>query len=642
MPDPDPGPALRGGGPPRSPRNASYKIDATLDAAQHRITATQTLTWRNTGKTAVTSLPFHLYLNAFKNEQSLFMRSSRGTMRGANATATGWGWIDVESVQIGGVELISKLVDADPRDPDETVAELALPAPVEPDAAIDVTMKFTAQLPEVFARSGYKGEFHLVAQWFPKVGVRVGPEGAERWECQPYHANTEFFADFGVYDVALTVPNTYTVAATGMLQAVAEAPGNLHTYRYHAEDVHDFAWMADPYMEVLRGTAKVEDGTVQVRVVHRPAQAHFAQRHLDAAIGAIEHFSAMFLPYPWPIMTIVDPPPEAMFGAGGMEYPTFVTTGGDTVFARPGVRLPEMITIHEVGHNWFQGILASNEVLEAWLDEGVNDWADARVMTDLYGARTSGIDWMGWHAEITAVRRAVGAEPGSVPSPIATAAHAFADSAAYADATYLTASLALRTLEQHVGPKRFAAAMKTYAKTFAFRHPTGRDLFETLSKELGQDLSWFFGPVFHDVGGMTLAIRTAACRKQHAPRGVFDDKGAKKIVTEHEAPDTGTFVCEVVVTNTGTMHAPVDIALEFADGSTQRLRWDHRGNGHWERFVVERSSPLAGVWLDPDGKLALASPVEHHYRIEGDGAASLRAAAWFAWGAQTLMQVVGP
>lgn len=648
LPEPDPTPALRGHGSPRSPRAASYKIEATLDPAQHRITATQTLTWKNTGASAVTELPFHLYLNAFKNEASLFMRTSRGTMRGASATASGWGYLQIDSVQIGGVELLGKLTDPDPRDPDETVAWLALPAAVEPGATVDVHFKFTAQLPEVFARTGYKGEFHMVAQWFPKVGVRVGPPGSERWECHPYHANAEYFADFGTYDVALTVPNTYFVAATGVLTAVAESPGNMHTHRYRAEDVHDFAWMADPYMEVISGQAKVEDGTVEVRVVHRPGQAHFASRHLHAAIGAVERFSAWFVPYPWPIMTVVDPPPDAMFGAGGMEYPTLVTTAGDSVFMRPGIRLPEMVTVHEVGHNWFQGILASNEVLEPWLDEGVNEWATAKVMVDLYGERTSGIDWLGWQAEIASLRRAISDDPGSLPSPIATAAHAFADSAAYGEATYSATMRALRTLEQHVGPKRFAAAMKAYARAFAFAHPTGRDLFDTLARELGQDLTWFFGPVFHQVGGMRHAIRSASCRSKHDPRGIFEettekgDRTVKKLVTEHEAPDTGTFVCEVVVTNTGTVHVPVEIALEFEDGSTQRVQWDDRGHGHWQRFVVERSSTLRSVWLDPDHKIALASPIEHHYRLVGDGSASLRAAAWFSSAAQTLMQIVGP
>jgi hypothetical protein len=495
----------------------------------------------------------------------------------------------------------------------------------------------------VFARTGYEGEFHMIGQWFPKIGVRVGPPGAERWECQPMHANTEFFADFGTYDVALTVPSTHTVAATGVLTQAVDAGGGMRTLTYHAEDVHDFAWMADPYMEVMSGPAKLaSEGTVEVRVYYRPEQHDFARRHLEAAVGAIEKFSAMFVPYPWPIMSVIDPPVDATEGAGGMEYPTLVTTGGDSVFARPGIRMPEALTVHEVGHNWFQGLLASNEAEEAWLDEGVNQWADAHVMAEIYGPRASLIDWMGWQAETGAYERAYNAGAARVPSPIATAAYAFVDHRGYTEQTYAQTARALTTLERTVGSQRFAAAMKVYAKKFAFHHPTGRDLFATLGSELDQDLTWFFGPAFHDVGGLELALRDVKCRPAHEPRGVFGAGSAMKTKPERETRATGSWTCEIVVQNTGTVHVPVEIELRFANGSSKQLRWDDRGTGNWERFVVERSSQLVEVWLDPEGKIALDNPTSHHYRIAGDGAASLRAGAWFGSFTQTLLQIVGP
>jgi len=640
LPKRDGSPALRGGGPPRSPRNASYKIDARLDAARHQIMATETLTWTNTGQSAVDAMPFHLYLNGFKNESSLFMQTSRGELRLAHASDNGWGWIQIESLQIAGAELAPTLTY--PYAPDQTVADLKLPRPVEPGATIELAFKFTAQLPEVFARTGYKGEFNMVAQWFPKVGVRVGPPGAEHWECQPFHANNEFFADFGTYDVNLTVPSTHVVAATGVLVNAAESPGGTRTLSYHAEDVHDFAWMADPYMKIYSGQAKLEDGTVEVRVYARAEQAEFAHRHLEAARGAIERFSTYFVPYPWPIMTVIDPPVDAASGAGGMEYPTLVTTAGDSVFARPGIHLPEYVTVHEVGHNWFQGMLASNEPEEAWLDEGVNEWADEHVMADLYGARTSGVDWKGWQADLGELRNALDDDPHAVPSPIATAAYAFVDSRAYAMASYELTRRAFDTLERTVGSARFLAAMKAYAKAWAFKHPTGRDLFAVLEQELGEDLGWFLGPAFHDVGGVKLSVRSASCRPSHPPRGVFGDGATKKLVTESEAGDTGSWQCEVVVQNPGVVHVPVDVELRFADGSAERVRWEVRGDSHWERFPIERSSRLVDVRLDPDHKIALDSPVLHERRLDGDGAASLRASARMASWTQLVMQLVGP
>ena len=629
---------LRGGGPPRSPRIASYKIEARLDAVRHQVVGSETLTWKNTGDSPVSELEIHLYLNAFKNESSVFMRSSGGAMRGEKATDGGWGWIQIDSAEQDGHKLEVAAIG-----PDETVAKVVLATPIGPGEMGSVDFKFTDQLPEVFARTGYKGDFHMVGQWFPKIGVRVGPPGAERWECQPLHINTEFFADFGTYDVALTVPNTEVVAATGVLTGVVDSPGNTRTFTYRAEDVHDFAWMADPFMDVMSGQAKLDDGTVEVRVYYRPEQKDFAKRHLQAAVGAVEKFSTWFAPYPWPLLTVIDPPVDAAGGAGGMEYPTLVTTAGDTAIARPGMRLPEYVTVHEVGHNWFQGLLASDEPTEAWLDEGVNEWADARAMNELYGARTSGVDWMGWQAEISGLRRAVADDPASLPSPIATAAYAFVDPGAYAAASYTSTLLALETLEHTVGSAKFAASMKVYAKTFAFKHPTGNDLFATLGRELGQDLTWFFGPVFHEVGGLDLAIRSAVCRPTHAKaRGVFGWSTLKTTTTAVDAPDGGGFRCEVVVTSTGTIHVPVDLELRFADGSSLREHWDDRGAGAWQKFSVDRSTELTEVWIDPDGKLTLDSPIKHHIRLDGDGSAALRAGAWFGNVAQTLMQVVGP
>jgi hypothetical protein len=263
-------------------------------------------------------------------------------------------------------------------------------------------------------------------------------------------------------------------------------------------------------------------------------------------------------------------------------------------------------------------------------------------MAEMYGQRTALIDWMGWQTGVHAMRRAVDGELGEIPSPIATAAHAFVDARAYVESTYSATARALYTLEHTVGSQRFAAAMKTYAKAFAFRHPTGHDLFTTLGAELGQDLTWFFGPAFHQVGGLRIKLRHAGCRPAHPPRGVFGSGSGRKTVTEIEAPESGTWTCEVVVQNTGVVHVPLEIELKFADGSLQHLRWDDRGTSTWERFVIERSSRLVEVWLDPENKIALDNPTAHHYRIDGDGAAALRAGAWFGAVAQTFMQIVGP
>ena len=634
-------PALRLPGP-HSERVASYAIDARYDATARTIEGREVLTWKNTGGSPATTLPFHLYLNGFKNETTVFFRSTDGSHRGSSAGA--WGWIEVSSIKVAGDELRPT---ARYLGEDETVLEVPLRNPVLPGATATVELAFHAQLPEVYARTGYKGAFAMVAQWFPKVGVRVGAPGFERWECPTFHGATEFFADFGTYDVKLTVPDTHVVAATGILTRAEDHGDGTRTLTYRAEDVHDFAWMIDPYMEVLTGQAHVGDGTVEVRVYHRPRQRAFARRHLAAAIGAIEQFSTLLVPYPWPVMTIVDPPPEAE-GAMGMEYPTLVTTAGDHVYARPGVRVPEYVTIHEVGHNWFQGMLASNEFQEAWLDEGVNEWADGVVMARLYGEKQSALDWMGWQGEMFRLRKAARGELDQLPSPIATAAYAFADLDTYATVTYDKTMQALRTLENVVGRERFAAAMQAYAKAWAFRHPTGADFFASLEASLGQELRWFVAPAFYGTGAIDFELQEARCAPQHPPRGVFGDGAGRRTVTADDTPSTGTWTCEVTIANTGSIPAPVDVQLTFADGSQQRIRWnepggwDARDGSRWHRYEIARSSPIVAVEIDPDGKVLLRDHVtDDAIRLGGDSRAAWRAGARVGSWIQTTMQVVG-
>ena len=637
LPKLDDVPALRTPGV-RSPRIASYQIDAAYDAATHRIEATQTLTWKNAGASAVTELPFHLYMNGFKNEASVFMTSSGGQHRGQTAGDNAWGWIEVSSIRLGAQELRPR---ATYQGPDESVLSVPLPAPVEPGATIELGFAFTVQLPEVFARTGYKGAFTMVGQWFPKIGVRTGTPGFETWHCPPFHVNTEFFADFGTYDVTLKVPDTHVVAATGVLVGAEDSGDGRRVLRYRAEDVHDFVWMIDPYMQVVSGEAKVDGTTVQVRVYHRPNQRAFARRHLAAAIGAVEQFSQLFYPYPWSIMTVIDPPPDAG-GAAGMEYPTLVTTAGDHALMREGIRLPEYVTIHEVGHNWFQGILASNEFEEAWLDEGVNEWADGVVMSRLYGEKQSVIDWMGWNSDIFRLRRAVGGNVGDIPAPIATAAYAFPDNDSYGAATYGKTMVALRTLENTVGRDRFGAAMKAYAQQWAFKHPTGNDLLTSLEASLAQDLDWFWRPAFYGVGAADFALREASCQRHHEPRGVFGEGASRRTIGRRENPDTGTWSCRVTVVNKGTVPVPVDVELRFADGTRDRETWDARDGSRWHTFTVLRSQPLTEVEIDPEGHVLIADhTLDDHVRLGQDNRASWRASARLTFWTHSVMQAVG-
>ena len=224
-------------------------------------------------------------------------------------------------------------------------------------------------------------------RWYPKLGV-LGPDG--RWQAHVFTLNAEFYADFGDYDVHLDVPESMVVGATGILVAAdppAEGRKKLH---YRAEMVHDFAWAADP--EFVEIGAQWKD--VRIRQLIQPGRVADAPAHLDALVATLESMENRFGPYPWSTVTVIHPPDDAG-GAQGMEYPTLFTTS-DIIHLPAWVRLFDIeeqmsgtfTTIHEFGHQYFQGLLASDESAQPWLDEGLNTTSNMLVLADWHGEDT--------------------------------------------------------------------------------------------------------------------------------------------------------------------------------------------------------------------------------------------------------------
>ena len=327
-----------------------------------------------------------------------------------------------------------------------------------------------------------------------------------------------------------------------------------------------------------------------------------------------------------------------------MEYPTLVTTAGDHVFARDGLRLPEYVTIHEVGHNWFQGILASNEFEEAWLDEGVNEWADGEVMARLYGESTSGcrLDGLAGRGVPPAPRgRAAtwrACRRRSPPRPTRSST-----SRPTRPRPTTRPRWRSRTLENTVGPRALRRGDEGLRQRLGLQAPDRPRLCSTaLEHELGEDLRWFWRPVFHEPGGVDFAVRSATASRRASRAACSARARAARCVTGGERQGR-RLTCEVVVVNIGTVPVPVDIELRFADGIDQRERWDARDGSRWHRFTVARSSPLVEVEIDPDGAVLLADKLlDDHVRLVPDKSASWRASARITFWTQGLMQAVAP
>jgi len=239
---------------PVRPPVVEYRIEASLEAEKHVITGRERLVWRNPSGDAVPELRFHMYLNAFKNNLSTFMRESGGQLRGGGGSEPAdWGYIDIDSIRVSdaageNLKARTRFVQPDGNElADETVLAVPLSTPVPPHGEITLAIEFRSKLPRIFARTGFARDYHLVGQWFPKIGVYepAGMRGREAggWNCHAFHANSEFYADFGDYDVTLDVPASYIVGATG--KKVSEnRKGARSLYRWVQQNVHDFAWTA--------------------------------------------------------------------------------------------------------------------------------------------------------------------------------------------------------------------------------------------------------------------------------------------------------------------------------------------------------------------------------------------------------------
>ena len=623
---------------PKSPRIANYDIDVRLDAAARLLHGHEILRWRNTANHAVEELQFHLYLNGFRNNQSTFMRESGGRHRGESLSKEGWGYIEIDSLtSAAGEEWLSRTDFIQPDDgntEDKTVLRLLLPRSLPPGETITLRLAFTAKLPEPpMARTGIKKEFVMAGQWFPKIGVYEN--GA--WNCHQFHANSEFYADFGVYNVNITVPRDYIVGATGLCYATTDNPDSTITHRFHAEDVHDFAWTASPDFIVLNGQSQ----DVEIRALIQKDHASMGARYLKAAEIAVAWFQDQYGDYPYPNLTVVDPRRGAA-GAGGMEYPTLITAWG--AYGMPeGIRALEMVIMHEFGHNYWYHLVASNEFEEAWLDEGINTFSEMQILADTYGEAGSMVDFRGIRISDTHMQRmSYISEPGL--DPILQPAWKYYSGGNYASMSYNKPGLMLLTLQNLVGRETMNRILRTWFERWQFKHPRSTDFVAVVNEVSGQNFDWFFDQALHSTAVLDYSVSLITSKKENKGRG-FDyfsadsaaaalpadtlasadagadadslrkdteaDSGESALDDQHEdkkeagkkEEEKALYHSTVHVRRLGEFIFPVELQMIFADGDTVTEKWD--GKARWHKFSVTRPSRLLSATIDPENKILL-------------------------------------
>ncbi|MDY0297374.1 MAG: M1 family metallopeptidase [Acidobacteriota bacterium] len=561
-----------------------YAIDARLLSAGRKLDATQVLTWRNTTQQAAKALRFHLYYNAFRGPDTTFMRE-RGSTRfsGSKASqARRYGGIDIlELSRIGGADLtkaIQFIAPDDQNDNDRTVIEVPLSTPVEPGDAIRLRFRFQLQIPEIFARTGSWRDFFFLGQWFPKIGV-FQADGT--WHCHQFHANSEFFADFGRYRVAITLPEKFVVGATGhAVSATPHADGTV-THVFEQDRVHDFAWTAWPEFRRLVRPVNIpgREHPVEVILLLDPRHEDAVERYFKSVSFAMRYLSEKLFPYPYDRLTVVDPPLGAA-AAMGMEYPTLIT-GGHVSFLPEGMHFTEMVTIHEFGHQYWYGLIASDEFREAWLDEGVNTFFEGEIMDAYFAGAPSLVDWMGIRIGDSESRRAPLHRLPLVERVNQPAWH-FIGGGNYSAHVYNRAAVFLDTLKGYLGKERFSDFFAQYARRFAWRHPTTDDFIATLREVSGQDLSWAFEQFINGTERLDLAVHSASCRQLEGDPVRYRNE---LLLVRKE----GFF--------------PAEVLIRLRNGREVRHLWNDPAQ--WKRLEFVHESPLHQVVIDPEYRIPL-------------------------------------
>jgi hypothetical protein len=566
-------------------QRVDYRIRATLDPVSHEVRGTETIHYSNNSPDQLSVLWLHVEQNICEpgsltdqlNQPPLVFLGSAFdfSCQGFRGGGT------MESLTIGGVSPTKTRFG--------TTLRVDLPEPLAAGAAVDLEIAWRFVVPPSgAARMGRDGDLHEVAQWYPRVAVYDDVRG---WNHEPYIGAGEFYLEYGRFDVELTVPASWIVAATGTLQNPAEvltaeqrrrlaraldseapvaiitkeeaAVADRHrprtdgtmTWRFVADSVRDFAFATGPG---LRWDASGYDG-ILIESLYRPGATKWEEANRMAR-ASIKHFSEKWYRYPYAHATTVEGPVE------GMEYPmlTFVPDS-------PTREDLHWVLQHEFGHQWFPMVVGSNERLYPWMDEGFNTFIDLEGVAEYFAGTAYGDTITVHPLHLYADHALPGSEQPMINRPVEVRDLFWG--------AYQKPALMLSVLRDEVmGRERFEDAFTAYIRAWAFRHPTPTDFFRVMASRSGMDLDWFW---------RAWVLTTARL---------------DQAVTAIEQADN---ISVVTLESRGTMVMPTTLDIRYADGDVAQVRlpvemWNLGDTFLWRSDAGRR---VVAVTVDPDHRL---------------------------------------
>ena len=440
------------------------------------------------GSTQITFVPaypadtlwLHLYPNAYRDPSTSFGTDEAewGDYTFATAKDDDYGWIALSDWTLNGRPVQVRV--------DETLGFIPLDSTAQPGDTIRLAGTFDVKVPAFWSRMGHDGDHYEMSQWYPKMCV-LDDRG---WHTSRYHSEGEFFGDYGSYDVTLSVPDSFVTVATGRADSTwLSADSLVRSERWHASPVHDFAWAADPSFVLMEHDFAYGDSLggnrVRVHVAARRSDADDWEKTAAWADSTLSCYGEWYGEYPYPDLWIV----ESSSG-GGMEYPQLVMIGR---FDPPAYRYFEMVVAHEIGHQWFYGMIGNDEVDEAWLDEGINTFSEIRYFEREYGVRGNMTSLPGWVSDASDVDGSSASYVGMVARGeevpvLSTSTAASGGRYDYGGLYYSKPALFMRMLQNQMGGDAFDRFMRTYLQRFSFHHPRTEDVQAIAEEVTGR--SW--------------------------------------------------------------------------------------------------------------------------------------------------------
>ena len=498
-------------------QEVNYTIDVKLDDVKHELHAMEKIEYINNSPAALTFIYMHLWPNAYVNNTTALAKQlySQGETRLYYAGDDEIGYIDQLAFRINDQpvkwEIVKDSVD---------ICKIHLNEPLASGGKIIITTPFHVKIPSAeISRLGHMGQAYMISQWYPKPAVY----DKNGWNYMPYLDQGEFYSEFGSFDVSITLPKNYVLGATGDLvngekelewlnqkaketEAISSFDrGNMDfpasdtatkTLRFKQSNVHDFAWFCDKRYHVLKGEIETPHTKHKVTTwaFFTNAEANLWQKSISYINDAIYYYSLWNGDYPYNHCTAVD---GTISAGSGMEYPNITVIGT----SRTAFRLDQVIA-HEVGHNWFYGMLGSNERLHPWMDEGINSfnelryvelkYPDQKLLGNFANLKPARILDLHRYKNKAAIYLAyVYSTATNSDQPIEAPAYEYTK-VNYGGIVYGKTAMVLDYLMAHIGEKKMDEAMQRYFEEWKFKHPQPSDFRKILEEVSGKNLSWLF------------------------------------------------------------------------------------------------------------------------------------------------------